>query len=83
MPRLRSLLSIGISLSCERFDQIFPVEDHILANTGALLAQRSVSARRRLELTFGQSCLLSGAECNARTFHVESMVHAVVVSLLT
>lgn len=65
MPRLSSLLSIGVSLSCEWFDQSLAVEDHILANTAALLAKRGIPARRRLQLPFGQSCLLCRAERDA------------------
>ena len=62
MPRLRSLLSIRVSLSGEWFDESLPVEDHILANASALLAKCGIPARRRLQLPFGQSCLLCRAE---------------------
>ena len=45
MPRLGALLPIRIHLSCQWFDESFPVEDHVLTNT-ARFVQGSVSTGR-------------------------------------
>ena len=45
MPRLSTLLAIRIRLSCQWFDESFPVQDHILSDT-ARFVQSSVSTGR-------------------------------------